>query len=99
MGPTLDALDGTTLARMSLFTAKAVRKEHRMSFAPSLRHALRTFFVKLTMLAPAGSLHNKALVTNLERATKLVTSPQLFYSRRIGVVAGRDAIRNTQEEN
>ena len=49
VGPMLDALDGTTLARTSPSTAKAVRQEHRMPFACSLRHALRTF-VKLTML-------------------------------------------------
>ena len=39
--PMLDALDRTTLARMFLSTAKAVRQEHRMPFARSLRHALR----------------------------------------------------------
>ena len=50
MGPMLDVLDGTTLARMSLSTAKAVRQEHQMPFARNLRHALRIFFVKLTML-------------------------------------------------
>ena len=50
VGPMLDALDGTTHARMSLSTAKAVRQEHRIPFARSLRHALRIFFVKLTML-------------------------------------------------
>ena len=43
LGPMLDALDETTLARMSLSTAKAVRQEHRMPFARSLRHALRIF--------------------------------------------------------
>ena len=43
VGPTLDALDGTTFARMSLSTAKAVRQEHRMPFARSLKHALRIF--------------------------------------------------------
>ena len=48
--PMLDALDGTTLVRMFRSTAKAVRQEHRMPFARSLRHALRIFFVKLTML-------------------------------------------------
>ena len=43
VGPMLDALDGTTLARMSLSTAKAVRQGHRMPFARSLSHALRNF--------------------------------------------------------
>ena len=43
VGPMLDALVGTTLARIALSTAKAVRQEHRMSFARSLRHALRVF--------------------------------------------------------
>ena len=41
VGPMLDALDGTSLARMFRSTAKAVRQEHRMPFARSLRHALR----------------------------------------------------------
>ena len=41
VGPMLDALDGATLARMYLSTAKAVRQEYRMPFACSLRHALR----------------------------------------------------------
>ena len=71
----LDALDRATLARMSLFTAKAVRQEHRrMPFAPSLRQALRTFCQAHNALqvAPAGGPHNEALVTNLERATKLL---------------------------
>ena len=49
VGPMLDALDETTLARMSLSTAKSVRQEHRMPFARSLRHAY-AFFVKPTML-------------------------------------------------
>ena len=44
VGPMLDALDGTTLARMSLSTTKALRQEHRMPFARSLRHALRIFW-------------------------------------------------------
>ena len=43
VGPMLDALDGTTLARMSFSMAKVVRQEHRMPFARSLRHALRIF--------------------------------------------------------
>ena len=43
VGPMLDALDRTTLARMSLATAKAIRQQHRMSFARSLRHAQRIF--------------------------------------------------------
>ena len=43
VGPMLDALDGTTLAKLSLSTAKEVWQEHRMPFARSLRHALRIF--------------------------------------------------------
>ena len=39
-GPVLDALDGTTLATMSLSTSKTIR-QHRMPFPGSLRHALR----------------------------------------------------------
>ena len=74
VGSMLDALDGTTLARMSLSTAKAVRQEHRIPFARSLRHTLRIFCRAHNALqvAPAGSPHNETLVTNLERATKLL---------------------------
>ncbi|CAM9580141.1 unnamed protein product [Ascophyllum nodosum] len=69
----LDALDGTTLARMSLSTAKAVQQEHRMSFARSLKHALHVFCQAHNALQVApGGPHNEALVTNLERATKLL---------------------------
>ena len=101
-GPMLDALDGTTLARVSLSTAKVVRQEHQMPFARSLRHTLRIFCQAHNALqvAPAGGPHNEALVTNLERATKLLhISLQLFYSRRMDAVAGRDAITSTQGEN
>ena len=84
VGPMLDALDGTTLARMSLSTAKAIRQEHRMPFARSLRHALRIFCQAHNVLqvAPAGGSHNEALVTNLERATKLlhIITPALLQS-------------------
>ena len=83
MGPKLDALDGTTLARMSLSTAKAVRQEHRMPLARSLRHALRSFCQAHNALqvAPAGGPHNEALFTNLERATKLLhITPALLQS-------------------
>ena len=79
----LDALDGTTLARMSLSTAKAVRQEHRMPFARSLRHALRIFCQAHNALqvAPPGGPHAEALVTNLERATKLLhITPALLQS-------------------
>ena len=74
MRPVLDALDGTTFARSSLSTAKAVRQEHQMPFARSLRYALRIFCQAHNALqvAPAGCPHNEALVTNLERATKLL---------------------------
>ena len=82
----LDALDATTLARMSLSTAKEVRQEHRMPFALSLRHALPNFFCQAhnaLQVAPAGDPHNEALVTNRERATKLlhITSALLQSSR------------------
>ena len=70
----LDALDGTTLAKMFLSTAKAVRQKHRMPFARNLRHALRIFCQPHNALqvGPAGGPHDDALVTNLERATKLL---------------------------
>ena len=83
MGPMLDALDGINLARMSLSTAKAIRQEHRMPFARSLRHALRIFCQAHNALqvAPAGGPYNEALVTNLERATKLLhITPALLQS-------------------
>ena len=75
VGPMLDALDGITLARKSLSTARAVRQEHRMLFARSLRHALRIFLSSSQCSAgspAAGGPHSEALVTNLERATKLL---------------------------
>ena len=83
VGPMLDALDGTALARMSLSTAKAIRQEHRMPFARSLRHVLRIFCQAHNALqvAPAGGPNNEALVTNLERATKLLhITPALLQS-------------------
>ena len=74
VGPMLDALDGTTLARMSLSTAKEVWQEHRMPFARSLRYALRIFCQAHNALqvAPAGGPHNETLVTNLKRSIKLL---------------------------
>ena len=74
VGPMLDGLDRTTLARMSLSTAKSVRQEYRISFARDLRHALCIFCQARNALqvALAGGHYNEALVTNLERATKLL---------------------------
>ena len=74
VGPMLDALDGTSLAGMSLSTAKAVRQKHRMIFARSLRHALRIICQahSVLQLASTGGPHNEALVTNLARAIKLL---------------------------
>ena len=97
----LDALDGTTLTRMSLSTVKAVRQEHGIPFARNLRHASRIFGQAHNALqvAPAGGPHDEALVTKLERAPSFSTSPQLFYSRRIDAVTGRDATTGTQGEN
>ena len=45
-----------------------------MPFARSLRHALRFFCPdhNALQIAPAGGPHNEALVTNFERATKLL---------------------------
>ena len=83
MGPMLDTLDLTTLAKMFLSTVKAVRQEHRMPFARSLRHALRIFCQAHNDLqvGPAGGPHNEALVPNLERATKLLhITPDLLQS-------------------
>ena len=74
VGPMLDALGGTTLARMFRSTAKAVRQEHRMPLARSLRHALRIFLSSSQCSTDntVGGPHNEALVTNLQRATKLL---------------------------
>ena len=83
VGPMLDALDGTALARTSLFTSKAVRQKHRKSIARSLRHALRIFRQahNTPQVASAGGPHNETLVTNLERATKLLhITPALLQS-------------------
>ena len=54
-----------------------------MSFVSSPRHALRIFCKADNALevAPAGDPHNEALVTNLERATKLLhITPALLQS-------------------
>ena len=101
VGPMLDALDGTTLPRMSLSTAKEVRQEHLMPFARSLRHALRIFCQAHNALqvSPAGGPHNEAPVTNLERATKLLHITPALLQCRVDDVAGRDAITSTQGEN
>ena len=83
VGPMLDALDGTALARMSLSTAKAIRQDRRMPLARSLRHALRIFCQahNALQIAPAGGPHDEALVTNLERASKLLhITPALLQS-------------------
>ena len=83
VGPMLDALDGTTLAWMSFSTIKVVRQENRMPFARSLRHTLRIFCQahNAPQVAPAGDPHNEPLVTNLERATKLLhITPALLQS-------------------
>ena len=74
VGPVLDALDGMTLATNSLSTSKTIRQEHKMPFAHSLRHALRLFRQAHNVLqaAPANSPNTANLVTNLERATKLL---------------------------
>ena len=100
VGPMLYALDETTLARMSLSTAKAVRQEHRMPFARSLRHALRIFCQAHNALqvALAGGPHNEALVTNLERATKLLHITPALLQSSDDDVAGRDATTSTQGE-
>ena len=83
MGPVLDVLDGTTLVTMSLSTSKTIRQEHRMAFAPSLRHTLQLFRQAHNILqaGPANSPNTANLVTNLERATKLLhITPALLQS-------------------
>ena len=83
VGSVVDALDGTTLAMMSLSTAKAVRQEHRMPFARNLGHAPRIFCQAHNALqvAPAGGPLNEALVNNFKRGTKLLhITPALLQS-------------------
>ena len=97
MGPLLDALDEATLARMPLSTAEAVRQEHRIPFARSLKHALRIFFQTHNTLqvASASGPHNEALVTKLERDTKPLHITPGFYSRRMDALAGRNGKERT----
>ena len=73
-GSMLDALDGTSLAKMSLSAAKTVLQEHPTPFVRSRRHSLSVLRQAHSALqvAPAGGPHNEPLVTNLERATKLL---------------------------
>ena len=83
VGPVLDALDGLTLATMSLSTSKPIRQEHRIPFARSLRDALRLIRQAHHVLqeATANSPNTANLVTNLERATKLLhITPALLQS-------------------
>ena len=68
---------------VSLHSKRGSAGVHRMPFARSLRHALRIFCQAHNALqvAPAGGSHNEALVTNLERATKLIhITPALLQS-------------------
>ena len=101
VGPMLDALDGTTLARMSLSTAKAVRQEHQMPFARSLRHALRIVFKPTTLYRqPQQAVPTtKPSSLTLRELPSFSTLPQLFYSRRMDDIAGREDITSTQGEN
>ena len=67
-----------------------------MLFARSLRHALRFFCQAHNALqvAQAGGPHNETLLLTLRELPSFSTSPQLFYSRRMHAVVGRDAITN-----
>ena len=68
---------------MSLSTAKAVRQEHRIPFARSMRYVQRIFCQAHNALqvAPADGPHNKTLVTDLKRYTKLLhITPALLQS-------------------
>ena len=101
MGPMLDALDRTTLASMSLSTAKAVRQEHRMPFARSLRHGLHLFRQAHNSLQVAQQVvpttRSSSLI--LRELPSFSASLQLCYSHRMHNAAGRDTITSTQEEN
>ena len=74
VGPVLDVLDGMSLTTMSLSTSKTIRQDHRMPFARCLRYALRLFRQAHNVIqaAPADSPNTANLVTNFERATKLL---------------------------
>ena len=74
MGPELDALDETALAKMLLSMVKAVRKEHRAAFARSLQHVLHISCRAHNALqvAQADNPLTTTLHKNLERATKLL---------------------------
>lgn len=81
MGLALDALDGITLAQLSLSTSKVLRKKHRVSFALRLHHALHLFIQAhdAIVVAPDASSPPPALVFSLEYATTLlhITPPLL----------------------
>ena len=101
MGPMLDTEDGTTLARMSICTAKAVRQEHRMPFPHSLRHALFIFCEAHNALRQLQQVipPTRPLPLTSRELPSFSISPCIFYSRRIDAAAGRAAIKSTQEEN
>ena len=101
MRPMLGALDETTRAGMSLSTAQVVRQEHRMPLARCLRHALRIFCQAHNALQVASAVVSTTRPSSLplRQPPSFSTSPQLFYSRRVDALAGRDAITSTQEEN
>ena len=83
VGPVLDVLDGMSLTSMTLSTSKAIRQDHRMSFARCLRHVIRLFRQAENALqaAPVDSPNTANLVTNLERVTKLLhITPALLQS-------------------
>ena len=79
----LGALNATTLAKMSLCTAKSVRQEHRTPFTGCLSDALHIFYEvhNVLQLAPAGVLHNVALAN--AKLLDITTA----YTHQIGAAA------------
>ena len=103
MGLMLDALDGTTLARVSLPMAKAIRQDHRTPFARSLRHALTIFCQAHSALwvARAGDPHKYRHLSLVSRELPSFSKPpRLVYSHMMDVTGvGSDAIMSTKDEN
>ena len=103
MGPILDGLDGKTLARMSLSTAKAVRRqEHLISFGRSLRHATAKVRVKAFLLSLQCSTDSlsrcspqRVILLVSRKLPSFFTSHRLFYNYRMDAAVDRYVIMST----
>lgn len=74
VGPAMDALNGISLAQLSLSTSKFLRKEHRASFTLRLCHVLHIFIQThdAVVVIPKSSFPPQSLVLNLWWTTKLL---------------------------